>query len=59
MEHQLLDGAALAERKLEAAVLAASQAVALLDIASNRLVPKVGWRPATVFASGSVLLLLS
>ena len=44
MEHQLLDGASLAERKLEAAVLAAPQAVALLDIASNCLVPKVGVR---------------
>lgn len=56
MEHQLLDGAALAERRLEAAVLAAPQAVALLDIASNCLTPKVGSRLAAAAAGKSALM---
>jgi hypothetical protein len=55
VEHQLLDGAALATRRLEAAVLAAPQAVALLDLASNCLVPKVGGRPASVLSFGAVV----
>lgn len=43
--HQLLDGAALAADTLQAAVLAAPQALALLDISSARMIPKVGrWR---------------